>query len=302
MSAAAHIPEVFNELSDEDKDDSEAEYEELLPLFINLVRSLRNSDDKKQALIDLARLRAQLAISHAFEGFDIDQDEAIRLIRQTDGLSELDKEKKKRLIAAINNLIDFSVCEEYQLMTNIYKTMPDFDFDSEDFDTDDEDAMEPLYELNKKYNFIYACVENKDIEYAMMIALAWISSEKNARLTYMTQNDDRVRPWHFALQGFSAPKNDFPSWMIPPIEWGCRCFLVDSSGDSVINSVGKNVLAKVPKKPSQIDDVFSESIAKCGRIFGKSHSYFQVGPDDKETLKDIVELIKQDYYAEERSS
>lgn len=294
---AARIPKIYNDLSDEDKDDSQAEYEELLPLFINLIKSLRDPDNKKQALLDLARLRAQLAISHAFEGFDIEQDEAIKLINQTEDLSELDEEKKKRLIAAINNLIEFSVCEEYQLMTNIYKTLPDFDFDSDEFDTDDEEAMEPLEELNKKYNLIYAGVENMDIEYAMMIALAWVSSGKEATLTYMTQNDDRVRPWHFALQGFSAKKDDFPSWMIPPIEWGCRCFLVDSNGDSVINQLGLHVFAKAPKKPKQIDDVFSESVAKCGRIFGKSHSYFKVGNKDKDALKEMVELIKQDYYA-----
>ena len=294
---AARIPKIYNDLSDEDKDDSQAEYEELLPLFINLIKSLRDPDNKKQALLDLARLRAQLAISHAFEGFDIEQDEAIKLINQTEDLSELDEEKKKRLIAAINNLIEFSVCEEYQLMTNIYKTLPDFDFDSDEFDTDDEEAMEPLEELNKKYNLIYAGVENMDIEYAMMIALAWVSSGKEATLTYMTQNDDRVRPWHFALQGFSAKKDDFPSWMIPPIEWGCRCFLVDSNGDSVINQLDLHVFAKAPKKPKQIDDVFSESVAKCGRIFGKSHSYFKVGDKDKDALKEMVELIKQDYYA-----
>lgn len=294
---AGRIPKIYNDLSDEDKDDSQAEYEELLPLFINLVKSLRDPDNKKQALLDLARLRAQLAISHAFEGFDIEQDEAIRLINQTGDLSELDEEKKKRLIAAINNLIEFSVCEEYQLMTNIYKTLPDFDFDSDEFDADNEEAMEPLEELNKKYNLIYAGVENMDIEYAMMIALAWISSGKEATLTYMTQNDDRVRPWHFALQGFSAKKDDFPSWMIPPIEWGCRCFLVDSNGDSVINQLDLHVFAKAPKKPKHIDDVFSESVAKCGRIFGKSHSYFKVGDKDKDALKEMVELIKQDYYA-----
>ena len=294
---AGRIPKIYNDLSDEDKDDSQAEYEELLPLFINLVKSLRDPDNKKQALLDLARLRAQLAISHAFEGFDIEQDEAIKLVNQTEDLSELDEEKKKRLIAAINNLIEFSVCEEYQLMTNIYKTLPDFDFDSDEFDTDDEEVMEPLEELNKKYNLIYAGVENMDIEYAMMIALAWVSSGKEATLTYMTQNDDRVRPWHFALQGFSAKKDDFPSWMIPPIEWGCRCFLVDSNGDSVINQLDLHVFAKAPKKPKQIDDVFSESVAKCGRIFSKSHSYFKVGDKDKDALKEMVELIKQDYYA-----
>ena len=115
---------------------------------------------------------------------------------------------------------------------------------------------------------------------------------------YMTQNDDRVRPWHYALQGYTASKDDFQSWMIQTIEWGCRCFLVDTEGDSIINKGNfkdiKDMTA--PKKPSQLNNVFSESVAKCGRIFGKSHHYFQVGEDDKEVLKEFVEQIKAEYY------
>lgn len=257
---------------------------------------MKDADNKKQALLDLARLRAHLAIGHAFDGFNIEYDKAINLINKTEELSDIDKEKKKRLIAAINNLIEFSVCEEYQLMTEVYEFAPDIE--TEDIDTDNEDEMAPFLAINKKYNLTYSGVENQDIEYAMMIALAWISFEKNETLTYMTQNDDRVRPWHFVLQGFTAKKDDFPSWMIPPIEWGCRCFLVDNNGDSIIGKTNlHDIVSKAPKKPKQIDDVFSESVAKCGRIFGKSHSYFQVGDKDKDTLKDLVELIKQDYYA-----
>lgn len=264
---------------------------------------MSDEDNKKQALYDLARLRAQLAITHAFDGFDIETSEALDLLKSSDDnlLTELDKEKRARLVAAVNNLIEFAVCEEYQLMTDVYTTLPDFDFDTEMFDPDseeNEDDRELLIALCRKYNLIYSGVENDDIEYAMAIALAWIKHSKDSYLTYMTQNDDRVRPWHYALQGFTAQRDDFPSWMIPPIEWGCRCFLMDYEGDSVMNKVGfrdvKNIT--IPKKPVQLDDVFSESVAKCGRIFGKSHRYFQVGDKDKDTLKEFVEQIKAEYY------
>lgn len=296
---ANHIPIIYDSLSGEEKDQAQEEYEELLPLFISLVKSLSDRQDKENALIELARVRAKIAITHAFDGFGMEYDEAIELIKQTDGLSELDEKKKKRLVAAVDNLIEFCVCAEYQLMCDIYEEVPEFDFDNEKYDIDGDNENDPLILLCKKYNKTYLGVENTDISYAMEIALAWVVAEKHQTLTYMTQNDDRVRPWHFALQGFTASKDDFPSWMIPPIEWGCRCFLVNSEGDSIINSLNvKNIEAKY-EKPKQIDDVFCESVAKCGRIFGKTHRYFQVGNKDKKVLKSIVELIREDYYGKE---
>lgn len=285
---------IYNSLSDDEKDEIEEEYEQLLPLFISLVRNLSNKDKKKEAFIELAKLRARIAISHAFDGFSIDYGDAISLINETEGLTDLEEEKKKRLIAAINNLIEFCVCAEYQLMCDVYDEEPDFDFDNDVYEINEDDDDNPLILLCKKYNKTYLGVEDTDIEYAMRVALAWVIAEKHQELTYMTQNDDRVRPWHYALQGFTAKKDDFPSWMIPPIEWGCRCFLVEYNGDSVVNSI-KSVRAKY-EKPKQLDDVFSESVAKCGRIFSKSHSYFKVWKKDKKELDGIVEIIKKDYY------
>src|SRR5574344_2228174 len=129
----------------------------------------------------------------------------------------------------------------------------------------------------------------------MSIDLAWLSYSENMILTYMTMNDDRVRPWHYELQGFSAKRNDFPAWMVPPIEWACRCFLINGE-DTLAQTDIKKISAKIPKKPKQIDGVFSESVAKCGRIFSKSHPYFNVRKEDKDKLKGIVKRIKEKYY------
>lgn len=45
-------------------------------------------------------------------------------------------------------------------------------------------------------------------------------------LVYMTQGDERVRPYHASLHGFSASKDD-PNWasLRPPIDYNCRCWL-----------------------------------------------------------------------------
>ena len=244
-----------------------------------MLLALKNNINKEEALEALCELRANIACQHAFKGFHMDEYQALQLLKNAadNSLTKIDKAKRDRLIAAVNNLIEFSVCEEYQLFKSIPKTISS---DLSDYD-----------DLCETYNKTYATVENKDIEYAMGVALAWCFYTEKTILTYMTQNDDRVRPWHQALEGFSAYRDDFPAWMIPPIEWGCRCYIMNSDGIVVQNAT------KIPQKPKKLDNVFSESVAKCGRIFSKSHPYFQISKADKKMLNGIVERIKAKYYA-----
>ena len=253
-------------------------------------------------------LRAQYAIGHAIDGFKMDVDEALQLLKNTkdDTLTQSDIEKRARLVAAVDNLIEFAVCAEYQMYKEVLKHNPDIYDDEVDFNDDDE--VTPYYNICNKYNDTYAAVENGDIKYAMGIAYEWLWCSANTYLTYMTQNDDRVRPWHYALQGFTARRDDFPSWMIPPIEWGCRCFLMSESGEiiadgdkakEVVAATGlqhSEQFADVPEKPDEIDDVFSESVCKCGRIFSKAHPYFNVAKADKDKLQEYVDDIRKQYY------
>ena len=267
---------------------------------MSMLSKLGNNVTKEEALEALAELRADLAITHAFSGFEIDPEYALSLLKSKDdeNLTQLDKDKRDRLIAAVDNLIEFATCEEYQLYKDVISHDPDFDFDTDYFDTDNEELVEEYEALCEKYNKVYAAVENDDIEYAMLIALRWIQYASSIQLTYWTQNDDRVRPWHYALQGFTANKEEFPSWMIPPIEWGCRCFLLTSDGGLFASSEAKKVSAKTPQKPKEIDGVFSESVATCGRIFSHAHRYFEVDKADKPMLDRIVSNIRMKYYGE----
>lgn len=287
-------------MNNDEKAQHKKEYTQLYELFINFLKNI-NSDNKDEILYALMELRADLAISHAFKGFEVDEEEALLLLKNLsdNNLTQHDKDKRDRLVAAVNNLIEFAVCEEYQVTQQaeqIYETHKE---DDEDYEIDFNDQVDMLdYDaICDLYNDTYASVENADIEYAMGIAYKWIQFGSSEYVTYWTMNDNRVRPWHLALQGYTDRRDDFPAWMIPPIEWHCRCFLMSSEDDSVIGSADfKKVVGKVPKKPSQLNDVFSESVAKCGRIFGKSHSYFQVKAKDKAYLQDCVSNIKKKYY------
>lgn len=288
-------------MSDDEKAQHKKEYAQLYELFTNFLKNI-HSDNKDEILYALMELRADLAISHAFKGFNIDENEALLLLKNLDdnNLTQQDKDKRDRLVAAVDNLIDFAVCEEYQVAKNteqVYDAHIEYD-ENYDIDFNDPDDMADYDAICDLYNDRYASVENADIEYAMGIAYKWIQFGSSEYLTYWTMNDNRVRPWHLALQGYTERRDDFPSWMIPPIEWHCRCFLMNTEGDEVVGSAKdiKKVVGKAPKKPSQLDDVFSESVAKCGRIFGKSHSYFNVNVGDKQFLQDCVDNIRAKYY------
>lgn len=229
-------------------------------------------------------LRAEFAFNHTIKGFNIDFEKALELLRNhNESLTQLENEQRTILLAALDNLVDFAVAEEFQMS----QALPD------DFDIEDENDMADCIDVFDRYNDIYANIENKDIEYAMGIAAGWIHFASNSVLTYMTQGDNKVRPWHMALEGTSYPKSSFPAWLIPPIEHGCRCFLVEESGN-VINHQHKvtQVMGQVTEMPDFVNPVFKESVATGGRIFSDAHSYFVIPKKYKQRLKKIAQNIK----------
>lgn len=280
-------------MTEEQKARHDSEYQSLLALFVSLLSSL-SSDSKEDALFALSELRTEFAFNYVLDGLGIDFDEAMMLLQNVDdpNATQSDKAKRDRLVAAIRNLIDFSVCEEYQLYDEVSDLIGDGNIDV------NSDEYEELLALCEKYNDNYAAVENSDIQYAGVMAALWLKMSANDYLVYWTQNDMKVRPWHMALQGYAAPRDEFPSWMIPPIEYNCRCFLESLEIGSVAGQIHHKIVgsAKTVEKPKQLSDVYSESLAKCGRIFGPAHNYFTVKESDKEMLKGFVLRLREKYY------
>ncbi len=271
-----------NRLPEDDKDKKEAEYAALLAIFIRFVESLADETDSQEILEELMGLRADFLIQHALSGFDIDYDEALEMLRNADGLTDEQAARRNIIVAAVDNLIDFAVAEEYQMA----RELPELDDDEYD-----EDDYEEVFE---RYNKRYAEVENSDAEYAMIIAAGLVGMSDNTMLTYMTQGDERVRPWHLQYEGFSAQKSQFPAWLIPPIEHQCRCYLVEDSIVGKIKDVNDAVL-KVPIMPDWFNRTFKESVALGGRIFSDEHPYFTIDSSDEETLYNIAKRLKEKY-------
>nr|DAP53491.1 MAG TPA: hypothetical protein [Caudoviricetes sp.] len=277
---AAKTPEI-------DEATRKKEYLALFEIFSRLIDSTSGSEEQWDILEELMDLRAEFAISHAIKGFGMDYEKAIELIKGFENLSEEEKGQRDILIAAIDNLVDFAVAEEYQMCVNI------FDKESDDEENENGDFTQSVF---YKYNYQYAQVENLDIIYAMAIAFEISKAKGNTILTYMSQGDERVRPWHLQYEGFSAPKSDFPAWLIPPIENMCRCYLLYDDGPEASERLINKVLAKSsPEKPDWINPVFEESVALGGKIFSSAHRYFQIDKRHKKRLKQIAGKVKDKY-------
>lgn len=267
----------------EDKERDEKNYLALLAIFKRFT-SAKSDDEKLSLTEELMAQRANNAIRQAIEGFGMSYDEAIELIQDEGELSDLAVEKRRILSAAIDNLVDFAVAEEYQMLMDLIE-------ESEDEEDDEEEENLKIF---KTYNQRYAKIEDSDAEYAMMVAAGLVMVKQTTILTYMTMQDERVRPWHRTYEGFSAPKRSFPAWLIPPIEHQCRCYLIE---DDVYDSLEVLAAKKAaPEIPDWFNRTFKESVALGGRIFSDEHPYFQIDKAHNRQLQEIAKRIKSRYF------
>lgn len=251
----------------------------ILNAFRKLIYSWENEAESWEIFEEIVSLRSAFLIDKAISGLQIDFDEALNLLRHYNtGLSERDKQLRDTLVSAIDNLVDFAIAEEYQMMNELPEGM-------------DLDNMEEYEGICEKYNLIYADRENQDVMYASSIAAWWIGLSPQTIITYMTQGDERVRASHLSLEGVSFLKNEFPSELIPPIDYGCRCFLMSDGFDPLVfASINNKYSSKI------INPVFCESLATGGKIFSDSHPYFKNISENKiDKLKKIGNTIKNKF-------
>ena len=123
-----------------------------------------------------------------------------------------------------------------------------------------EEEAEDIFAM---FNYRFATTENSDVYYSMAIASAWNDFDSMTSLTYTTQGDERVRDSHRALEGLTYLKRDFPEALIPPIDFRCRCYLVESS-DALASR--RNPDDAYDRINSAVNPIFATTAAKSGRI------------------------------------
>lgn len=250
------------------------EYPLILAAFRRLMDSLENSAESWHIMEEIIMLRTAPLYSRVLEGLKIDFDRALELLRNHNDFTTLqDKEERDILVAAIDNLVEFAAAEEYTMMDDILKHSED-------------EGFEDYEEICKKYNLTYAETENEQVLLAAGVAGWWIKQSSDTWITYMTQGDERVRDIHLALEGLTYPKSSFPSDLIPPIEWGCRCYLLSDSNKASVSASLKNDFRK------KANPVFAESLAMKGRIFSGAHPYFTSDLRKHTRLQTIIKRIK----------
>ena len=291
MIGSKPLSEIIAKLPGLDEERAKEEYLAILEVFSEFLEdTLPELSDSEEIIEALSDLRAEFAIRYALEGFDLDYETALELIREDVGLSDEDEERRKIVVAAIDNIVDFTVMSEYHMLEDIEEEIAELEIESEeDLELAKEEIILAIF---KKYNSQFANIENLDIKHAMVVASILATIESSTTLTYRTQGDHRVRPWHAQYEGFSAPKRDFPAWLIPPIEHGCRCYLTMEAG--VISSV-KNKVVRFPEMPENFNRAFKESVALGGRIFSDEHPYFTVNNEHVDMLERIANTIKSKY-------
>lgn len=251
------------------EDDTRKEFLVILAAFRRFLSVYEDSAESWEVMEEIITLRASFLIDRALTGLRIDFDKALDLLRNHNTfVSEKERQQRDVLVAAIDNLVDFAVAEEMEMLGTLPTghTLED---------------MEECLLVCQRYNETFARRENDDVLYAARIAAWWLNIPDENWITFMTQGDERVRAWHLSQEGLTYRKSEFPPELIPPLEWGCRCYLVSDGFSSVTASLpGKGTAHPV-------HPVFRESLATGGHIFSGAHPYF------KTALRPEAEAIRQ---------
>lgn len=259
-----------------EEDGTKDEYLMALTAFRRLMDSLEDSAESWHIMEEIIMLRTASLYSRVLEGLHMDFDRALGLLRNHNEFTTLqEKEERDILVAAIENLVEFAAAEEYAMMTGVLEQ-------SENEEPEDYEG------ICEKYNLTYADTENEQVLYAAGIAGWWINQSSGTLITYMTQGDERVRDTHLALEGLTYPKGSFPSELIPPIEWGCRCYLVADDSRAHVYASAASQSGYIKK----MNPVFSGSLATKGKIFSDAHPYFTSGFRENSRIQTIVKRLK----------
>lgn len=135
--------------------------------------------------------------------------------------------------------------------------------------------------INRQYNLNYLQAEWQTARTAAQMAQKWERIIEDAdlfpNLKYRTVGDSRVRPEHEKLNGIIKPIND-PFWSryYPPLDWRCRCDVVQTAEDA--NDYKEEDLPPVK---------FKGNVGKDREIFTSKGTFFKLARTDANAVRNL---------------
>jgi SPP1 gp7 family putative phage head morphogenesis protein len=162
--------------------------------------------------------------------------------------------------------------------------------------------FEDVRDINRKYNVRYLEAEYGFATHSAMMAARWNAFEQDGdeyNLQFRTAGDDLVRASHAALHNTTLPPSD-PFWdsYVPPLDWGCRCTVVQVLRDKYPQSDSAEAIQKGEQATTRIGkdgknrlEMFRFNPGKELKIFPEKHPYF-AGNNSTQDMKDAQKTVE----------
>lgn len=146
-----------------------------------------------------------------------------------------------------------------------------------------------VQKVNSTYNVNYLRAEHQYAISASESASRWHDFQESGDkylLQLRTANDDRVRDSHAILHNITLPKSS-PFWdrYFPPLDWGCRCLVIEVLKGKYEVSRLEDV-EKIGEKATP--EMFRYNPGKQGIIFPPNHPYHKLSKQAKEVVQEIA--------------
>lgn len=255
--------------------------ESIIEQYSDRLEEIYDNPNSLNVSFEVARDRAIDLMTTAADGYGVDFDEFIDIIRSDNFESN---SNSQTLLTLAVNLINFSVAQQYHFTNDLISAANE----SNSFDQFNAEFRS----LADTYYARYSSAEDYSVLLALGVAREVFNYDNNVILQYNTQEDERVRPSHNALNGLRFRKASFPPALIPPIDFNCRCFITSTGstdGRTLNNRRDTDSLIE-----STVNPIFSGSPAINGIMFSESHPYFSVADAALIELSNIVRDIRRD--------
>ncbi|MDD3687552.1 MAG: phage minor head protein [Bacteroidales bacterium] len=180
-----------------------------------------------------------------------------------------------------------------------------------------------VLQIHEAYNVNYLQAEYNFAVQSAQMAAKWNDFEKDGddyNLQYRTAGDEKVRADHAVLNGTTLPASD-PFWIeyVPPLDWNCRCTIVQVLKDKfeLSNSqdaIDNGIKATTRENAEGVNKaaMFRFNPGKTMTLFPDKHPYFPRGCADCDlkvklaanipeselckVCREIIKLAEKDVY------